>query len=101
MKEYKGLFIANVIFTVLNWLVALPFFLFNLLGLWELWHISGYFYLVIFAIPLLISFILTVISAVIAYKLHQKKSLTFSFICFGISISAVVFTFLVSAVWLW
>lgn len=101
MKKYNGLTVTNIIIAAFNWLVGLPVLICNLLGVWNWWYDMGYAYIALLAFPLLASLIMAIVSVVASYKMHSEKRLMLNVVCFVVSVGAVLFTFLISILWLW
>ena len=95
MGRGKIFTLINLIVSGILWTLGILMLLFNLLGLWVPWNLSGYFLLLF--IPM--SLISNILSIVFSYrnKLFLFSNIVFMFI----SVIITVFSILVSATWFW
>lgn len=98
MKEAaKVLTVINCIFSSVLWLLGVLTLLFNILGLWEFWHLAGFGF--IFFMP--VSIIPMIFAIVISSIAKKLKFIITNLLFLAISIRFVLFTVFVSSTWFW
>ena len=93
IKPVKFLLFCNFCISMILWLLGTLTLLFNLLGMWTLWHLAGFafaLWVIVCAFPL-------ILSTICAFGLKSKK-----YIIINLSnIAVILFTVFVSATWMW
>ncbi len=101
MKAVKTATLINNIASVLLWLLGISVLVFNLLGMWVSWHLSGFGYYFYCPIPFVISIVALVISVCQKEFSIRIKYLLCNGIVLGISIIMTILTFDVFSAWFW
>ena len=99
MKTIEKLTIFNYIVSALAWLLGLLNGLFNLLGLWVAWHLTGFAYLAVSVIALLICAGVLMLSTEEKEKWLRKICVLRNGIALAISIAMQLLVFFVFAGW--
>ena len=98
MKEAaKVLTVINCIFSSVLWFLGVLTLLFNILGLWEFWHLAGFGFIFFMRVSI-IPMIFAIVISSIAKKL---KFIITNLLFLAISIRFVLFTVFVSSTWFW
>ena len=93
IKPVKFLLFCDFCISVILWLLAALTLLFNLLGMWALWHLAGF----AFALWVIFGGLPLILSTICAFDLKSKK-----YIIINLSnIAVILFTVFVSATWMW
>ena len=89
--------IINYILSGILWLLGILTLLFNILGLWALWHLAGFgfiFYVPVPVIPMLLAIVFSCIA-------KSTKMMILNFVSLAVSLGFVLFTIFVSVGWFW
>ncbi len=91
----KILTVVNFASSGILWLLGLLTYLFNVLRLWELWHLVGFgfvFYMPVTILPLVLSVVFSCVAG-------KKRLVILNLLAFAVSICFILLTYLVSAAW--
>lgn len=97
MNKVKKHTIVNYAVSGVFWLSSLLVLLFNLLGLWQAWHMAG----LLFFFIMQIAFLFFVLAILICISEKNKKYLIINLIPLGVSFVIFLFTIIVSTTWFW
>lgn len=96
--------ITKIVFTIFNGISSLCLLflgvimlLFNVFGLWRLWHLVGFLFVFFIPIPLLFSLVSLMLSSVTK---DIKLIITNAIIVF-VSILSIAFSIAISGAWFW
>ena len=96
MTKAKVFTIINYVLSAIGWLLGILTLLFNILGLWDPWHLAGFGFMFYIPVPIISQFL-----AIFFCNISEKKLLMLNLIPFIISISFALLTVLVSTRWFW
>lgn len=97
--KIERLSILNYIASSILWLNALLVLLFNLLGLWDAWHLAGFIYLAYMLLPLGLSLAAYMTSKNIADAAIKKKYVHRNTVVMVISIVVTALYLFVFSTW--
>lgn len=101
MEKVKLATLISDITSAFLWFFGLGVLVFNLLGMWIPWNLTGFGYYFYYPVPLIASCVALVISAKEKEVSTRKKYLLCNSIVLGISILMDVLTFTVFSTWFW
>ncbi len=94
-KTTKVITVINYIVSSILWLLGVLTLLFNILGLWEAWHLAGFGFILFLPYPI----IAELISIVLSLAENERKLGILNIVSLGISIAFALFTVFVSSTW--
>lgn len=94
-SKAKTMTILNYTLSSVLWLLGILTLLFNILGLWEAWHLVGFgFY---FYHPAVVC--LQVRALVFSHNEKNKNLMVANYVALAISSASILFTFTIAATW--
>lgn len=97
MNNHKIATVINYVFSGILWPLGFWTFLSNACGLWALWHLAGFgfiLYLPITIIPMLVATIVSCIA-------KDRTTIIMNFSALAANILLTLFTVFVSSTWFW
>ena len=97
----KPVTIVNYILSGISWLLAILCLLFNILGLWEPWHLAGFGFIYYVPVSLISQIIAIIISCKAIDRWSTPKYIILNILSAVITVGSIVLFWFVSARWFW
>ena len=92
---------VNYILSALLWILGVLVLLFNILGQWTAWHLTGFGFLFFLIHPFAASCLAIILSLISKEPKLRKKYLWHNVIVLTISVVVTIFYFSISTNWFW